>query len=47
VNFISDEGTRDGVHGHMPDFSSDLFERFDFYWERSPLKYAKNVKTPR
>lgn len=45
-NFISDEGTRDGAYGHTPDFSGDLFERFDFYWERSPLKYAKNVKTP-
>ncbi|MGZ8846957.1 MAG: prolyl oligopeptidase family serine peptidase [Pyrinomonadaceae bacterium] len=46
VNFISDEGTRDGAYGHTPDFSGDLFERFDFYWDRSPLKYAKNVKTP-
>lgn len=46
VNFISDEGTRDGAYGHTPDFSGDLFKRFDFYWDRSPLKYAKNVKTP-
>jgi dipeptidyl aminopeptidase/acylaminoacyl peptidase len=46
TNFVSDEGTRDGAYGHTPDFSGDLFERFDFYWERSPLKYAKNVKTP-
>ena len=46
ANFISDEGTRDGAYGHTPDFSGDLFERFDFYWDRSPLKYAKNVKTP-
>ncbi|HVF56594.1 MAG TPA: prolyl oligopeptidase family serine peptidase [Pyrinomonadaceae bacterium] len=46
VNFISDEGTRDGAYGHTPDFGGDLFERFDLYWERSPLKYAKNVKTP-
>jgi acylaminoacyl-peptidase len=46
VNFISDEGTRDGAYGHTPDFSGDLFQRFDFYWDRSPLKYAKNVKTP-
>ena len=45
-NFISDEGTRDGAYGHTPDFSGDLFERFEFYWDRSPLKYAKNVKTP-
>jgi dipeptidyl aminopeptidase/acylaminoacyl peptidase len=45
-NFISDEGTRDFAYGHAPDFNGDLFEKFDLYWERSPLKYAKNVKTP-
>jgi dipeptidyl aminopeptidase/acylaminoacyl peptidase len=46
VNFISDEGTRDGAYGHKADFGGDLFEKFDVYWDRSPLKYAKNVKTP-
>jgi dipeptidyl aminopeptidase/acylaminoacyl peptidase len=46
VNFLSDEGTRDGAYGHSPDFGGDLFERFDMFWDRSPLKYAKNVKTP-
>ncbi|MEP6922234.1 MAG: S9 family peptidase [bacterium] len=46
VNFISDEGTRDGAYGHSPDFGGDLFQKFDMYWDRSPLKYAKNVKTP-
>ena len=46
VNFISDEGTRDGAYGHKEDFGGDLFEKFDIYWERSPLKYARNVKTP-
>ncbi|MGI8653638.1 MAG: prolyl oligopeptidase family serine peptidase [Pyrinomonadaceae bacterium] len=46
VNFISDEGTRDGAYGHRTDFGGDLFERFDLYWERSPLRYAKNVRTP-
>jgi dipeptidyl aminopeptidase/acylaminoacyl peptidase len=45
-NFISDEGTRDGAYGHTPDFDGDLFDKFDLYWERSPLKYARNVKTP-
>jgi dipeptidyl aminopeptidase/acylaminoacyl peptidase len=45
-NFVSDEGTRDGAYGHSPDFGGDLFEKFDLYWDRSPLKYAKNVKTP-
>ena len=28
------------------DFGGDLFEKFDQYWDASPLKYAKNVKTP-
>jgi len=46
VNFISDEGTRDGAYGHKRDFGGDLFEKFDMYWDRSPLKYARNVKTP-
>lgn len=46
TNFISDEGTRDYAYGHTPDFGGDLFEKFELYWDRSPLKYAKNVKTP-
>ncbi len=46
TNFVSDEGTRDGAYGHSPDFGGDLFEKFDLYWDRSPLKYARNVKTP-
>ncbi|MCU1324958.1 MAG: peptidase prolyl oligopeptidase active site domain protein, partial [Bryobacterales bacterium] len=46
VNFISDEGTRDGAFGHEEDFQGNLFDAFDQYWEASPLKYAKNVKTP-
>jgi dipeptidyl aminopeptidase/acylaminoacyl peptidase len=46
VNFVSDEGTRDGAYGHKDDFGGDLFQKFDIYWERSPLKYAANVKTP-
>jgi dipeptidyl aminopeptidase/acylaminoacyl peptidase len=46
VNFISDEGTRDGAFGHTRDFGGDLFEKFDLYWDRSPLKYARNVTTP-
>jgi dipeptidyl aminopeptidase/acylaminoacyl peptidase len=45
-NFISDDGTRDGAYGHAPDFGGDIFDKFDLYWDRSPLKYAKNVKTP-
>jgi dipeptidyl aminopeptidase/acylaminoacyl peptidase len=45
-NFISVEGTRDGAFGHSRDFGGDLFDNFDFYWQSSPLRYAKNVKTP-
>jgi dipeptidyl aminopeptidase/acylaminoacyl peptidase len=45
-NFISDDGTRDGAYGHQDDFKGFLFDHFDQYWEASPLKYAKNVKTP-
>lgn len=45
-NFISDDGTRDGAYGHEDDFKAMLFDAFDQYWEASPLKYAKNVKTP-
>jgi len=45
-NFISDDGTRDGAYGHSADFGGDIFQKLDLYWDRSPLKYAKNVKTP-
>ncbi|MBV9216966.1 MAG: S9 family peptidase [Acidobacteria bacterium] len=45
-NFISDDGTRDGAYGHSPDFGGDIFQKYDLFWERSPLKYAQNVKTP-
>jgi dipeptidyl aminopeptidase/acylaminoacyl peptidase len=46
VNFISDDGTRDGAYGHEEDFNGFLFDHFDQYWEASPLKYASKVKTP-
>ena len=45
-NFISDDGTRDGAYGHKGDFGGDIFEKYDLYWERSPLKYVQNVTTP-
>jgi dipeptidyl aminopeptidase/acylaminoacyl peptidase len=45
-NFISDDGTRDGAYGHATDFGGDIFEAHDTYWNLSPLKYVKNVKTP-
>lgn len=45
-NFISDDGTRDAAYGHADDFGGDVFDKFDLYWDRSPLKYARNVNTP-
>lgn len=45
-NFISDDGTRDGAYGHEDDFKGFLFDDFDQYWEASPLKYARDVRTP-
>jgi len=45
-NFISDDGTRDSAYGHSEDFGGDIFDRFETYWDTSPLKYVKNVKTP-
>ena len=45
-NFISDEGTRDGPYGHEEYFKGILFDDFDQYWDASPLKYARNVRTP-
>ncbi|MBW8861698.1 MAG: S9 family peptidase [Acidobacteria bacterium] len=45
-NFVSDDGTRDGAYGHADDFTGDIFDKFDLYWNASPLKYVKNVRTP-
>jgi dipeptidyl aminopeptidase/acylaminoacyl peptidase len=45
-NFVSDDGTRDGAYGHKDDFAGDIFEQFDVYWNASPLKYVKDVRTP-
>ncbi len=45
-NFISIEGTRDLFYDHQRDFGGDLYENFDLYWRYSPIRYAKNVKTP-
>jgi len=45
-NFISDEGTRQGPYGHADYFKDIVFDDFDQYWDASPLKYARNVKTP-
>ncbi|MBV9404742.1 MAG: S9 family peptidase, partial [Acidobacteriaceae bacterium] len=46
ANFISDDGTRDGPYGHEDDFKAFLFDDLDQYWNASPLKYARNVRTP-
>jgi dipeptidyl aminopeptidase/acylaminoacyl peptidase len=45
-DFMSLEGLRDAAYNHRRDFGGDIFEVFDPYWNTSPLKYAKNVKTP-
>jgi dipeptidyl aminopeptidase/acylaminoacyl peptidase len=45
-NFISDDGTRDGAYGHKADFGGDIFDKHDLFWDRSPIKYVKNVTTP-
>lgn len=45
-NFTSVEGTRDGAYGHKRDFGGDLYQNFDLYWRYSPVRYAKDVKTP-
>ena len=45
-NFVSDEGTRDFAYGHEEYFKGILFDDFDQYWGASPLKYARNVRTP-
>jgi dipeptidyl aminopeptidase/acylaminoacyl peptidase len=45
-NFISDDGTRDGAYGHATDFGGDIFQKYELYWDRSPLKHVRNVTTP-
>jgi dipeptidyl aminopeptidase/acylaminoacyl peptidase len=45
-NFISDEGTRQGPYGHADYFKDIVFDDFAQYWDASPLKYARNVRTP-
>ena len=32
---VKGDGTRDGAYGHSDDFGGDIFDRFDFYWDRS------------
>jgi dipeptidyl aminopeptidase/acylaminoacyl peptidase len=45
-NFVSDEGTRDGSYGHEEYFKGIVFDDFEQYWDASPLKYVRNVRTP-
>ncbi len=46
-NWISEAGTQSFVPQAMrEEFGGTLWENFDLYWERSPLKYADRVKTP-
>jgi len=45
-NFVSVDGTRDGAYGHDMYFRGFLFDDLDQYWNASPLKYARNVRTP-
>ena len=45
-DLISVEGVRDAFYGHSRDFGGDLWENFDLYWKYSPIRNAKNVKTP-
>ena len=46
ANFVSDEGTRDFPYGHEDYFKGVVFDDLDQYWDASPLKYARNVRTP-
>jgi dipeptidyl aminopeptidase/acylaminoacyl peptidase len=45
-NFVSDEGTRDFPFGHEDYFKGFVYDDLDQYWDASPLKYARNVRTP-
>jgi dipeptidyl aminopeptidase/acylaminoacyl peptidase len=46
-NMFTLAGTSDLAYGGLAaDFGGSLFDRFETYWDMSPLKYAKNVKTP-
>jgi dipeptidyl aminopeptidase/acylaminoacyl peptidase len=45
-NMISDDATRYVPFEHQKHFKGILYDDFEQYWEASPLKYAKNVRTP-
>ena len=46
-NWISEAGTQAYVPTMMnAEFGGTIWENFDYYWGRSPLKYADRVRTP-
>jgi dipeptidyl aminopeptidase/acylaminoacyl peptidase len=45
-DLVSDDIIRFIPFEHQKDFKDILFNDFDQYWETSPLKYARNVRTP-
>ncbi len=46
-NWISEAGTQSYVPQAMrEEFGGTIWENFDLYWGRSPLKYANQVQTP-
>ncbi len=45
-DFVSVEGIRDGYYGHTRDFGPNLFDDFELYLNSSPIRHAKNAKTP-
>ncbi len=46
-NWISEAGTQDYVPTRMnAEFGGTIWTNYDYYWGRSPLKYADQVSTP-
>ncbi len=46
-NWISEAGTQDYTPARMNDeFGGTIWTNFDYYWGRSPLKYADRVTSP-
>ena len=46
-NWVSEAGTQSHVPQAMrEEFGGTLWENYDLYWGRSPLKYANRVQTP-
>ncbi|QOC23153.1 S9 family peptidase [Wenzhouxiangella sp. AB-CW3] len=46
-NWVSEAGTQAYVPAMMnAEFGGTIWENYDYYWGRSPLKYADQVRTP-